>query len=123
MLLFAAALETGAPDPRQAQFRSTMATISAESGGGVTVIPMEGMRASHVDLGWLSDEILDYVQTVPDCKAERLAKLIDVELPQVVQRLKTLSVSTKDWPEALSLSFETKDDAGSYHYSLSVHLE
>jgi hypothetical protein len=122
-MLFASALETGKPDPRQDQFRSVMAAVSAESDQPITVISMEGFRASHVDLGWLSEEILDYVQTIPDCDPERLAALIGQELPQVVQRLKAWSVSTEDWPEAISLSFETKDDSCTYNYSLSVHLE
>lgn len=122
-LLFASALETGEPDPRQAQFRSAMIAMNEESDQSITFISMEGFRASHVDLGWLSEEILDYVQTVPGCDPERLATLIGEELPQVVQRLKAWSVSTEDWPEAISLSFETKDDSGTYRYSLSVHLE
>jgi hypothetical protein len=122
-MLFAAALETGEPDPRQAQFRSVMSAINAESDEPITVIAMEGFRASCVDLGWLSEEILDYVLTIPDCDPERLATLIGKELPQVVQRLKGWSVSTDSWPEAISVSFETKDDAGTYSYSLSVNLE
>ncbi len=122
-LLFAAALETDKLDPRQAQFRSVMTTIKAESDRPLTVIAMEGFRASHVDLGWLAEEILDYVHSIPDCNPGRLASLIGEELPQVVQRLKGCSVSTEDWPEAISLSFETKDDLGSYSYSLSVDLE
>ena len=121
-MLFASALETGEPYPRQNQFRSVMAAMQAES-HQLTVIAMEGFRASHVDLGWLCEEILDYVRTIPDCDRERLAALIGEELPQVVQRLKAYSVSTNDWPEAISLSFETKDDSGTYRYSLSVHLE
>ena len=122
-LLFASALETGEPDPRQAQFRSAMNAMNEESDQPITFISMEGFRASQVDLGWLSEEILDYVQTMPDCDPEELATLIGEELPQVVQRLKAWSVSTEDWPEAISLSFETKDDSGTYSYSLSVHLE
>ncbi len=122
-LLFASALETGEPDPRQRQFRSVMTAMSAESDQPIAVIPMEGFRASHVDLGWISEEILDYVLTIPDCDPGRLAALICDELPQVVQRLKGCSVTTEDWPEAISLSFETKDDSGTYRYSLSVHLE
>ncbi len=122
-LLFASALETGEPDPRQRQFRSVMTAMRAESDEPITVIPMEGFRASHVDLGWLAEEILDYVRTIPDCDPARLAALIGEELPQVVQRLKGCSVSTENWPEAISLSFETKDDSGTYSYSLSVHLE
>jgi hypothetical protein len=122
-LLFASALETGEPDPRQRQFRSVMATMNAESDQPITFIGMAGFRASHVDLGWLSDEILDYATTIPDCDPDRLAALIGEELPQVVQRLKSLSVSTEDWPESISLSFETKDDAGYYSYSLSVLLD
>jgi hypothetical protein len=121
-MLFASALETGEPDPRQGKFRSAMTAINAESGRPITVIAMEGFRASHVDLGWLSDEILDYVDTIPECDAERLAALIGEELPQVVQRLKGWSVSIDDWPDAIGLSFETKDDSGTYKYSLSVHL-
>lgn len=122
-MLFASALETGAPDPRQSQFRSVMATMNAESPEPIKVIGMEGFRASRVDLGWLSEEILDYVLTIPDCDPERLTALIAQELPQVVQRLKAWSVSTEEWPEAISLSFETKDDSGTYSYALSVHLE
>lgn len=121
--LFASALETGGPDPRQNQFRSVMTAMNAESDQPTTVIPMEGFRASHVDLGWLSEEILDYVLTIPDSDPKRLAALIGEELPQVVQRLKGCSVSADDWPEAISLSFETKDDSGTYSYSLSVHLQ
>jgi hypothetical protein len=119
-LLFAAELETGEPDPRQSKFRSVMATMKDE---GFTAIGMEGFRASRVDLGWLSEEILDYVETVPDCDPDELVALIGEELPQVVQRLKSWSVSADDWPETISLSFETKDDSGTYSYSLSVHLE
>ncbi len=37
-----------------------------------------------------------------------------------MQRLKAFSVSTTDWPEAISLSLEAKDDLGTYTYSLSV---
>jgi hypothetical protein len=122
-LLFASALKTGKPDPRQRKFRSAMAAMKEESREPITVIGMEGFRASHVDLGWLSDEILDYVETIPDCNPKRLAALIGEELPQVVQRLKAYSVSLEDWPEAMSLVFETKDDAGTYSYSLSVHLQ
>lgn len=52
-LLFAPALETGEPDPRQAQFRSAMTAMNEESDQPITFISMEGFRASHVDLGWL----------------------------------------------------------------------
>src|SRR5215204_3364607 len=103
-LLFASALQTGEPDPRQAQFRSVMTAMNSESDQPITVISMEGFRASRVDLGWLSEEILDYVLTIPDCDPERLAALIGKELPQVVQRLKAWSVSTESWPEAISVS-------------------
>jgi hypothetical protein len=123
LMLFASALETGEPDPRQAQFRSTMARLDAESDQPITVIGMEGFRASRVDLGWLSDEILDWVLSMPDSDADDLAKQIGEELPQVVQRLKAWSVSTDDWPEAITLSFETKDDAGMYRYELSVYFD
>jgi hypothetical protein len=122
-LLFASALETGEPDPRQSKFRAAMAAMQAESREPITIIAMEGFRASHVDLGWLSEEILDYVLTMPDCEPEELTELIGEELPQVVQRLKGWSVSTEEWPESISLSFETKDDTGTYRYSLSVHLD
>jgi hypothetical protein len=119
MMLFASALKASESDPRQAQFRATMAAMSDQP---ITVIPMQGFCASRVDLGWLSDEILDYVQTIPDCDPDRLAALIGKELPLVVQRLKSYSVSTDDWPEVISVSFETKDDRGWYRYALSVHL-
>ncbi len=69
-ILFAAALDTGEPDPRQRQFRAVMTGMSALTASAVhsfSVIGMEGFRASRVDLGWLFDEIRDYVLTVPDC--------------------------------------------------------
>lgn len=122
-LLFAAALDTGEPDPRQRRFRAVMTGLSSMTSAAnhtISMIGMEGFRASQVDLGWLSEEILDYVRTVPDCDPGRLAALIKAELPQVVQRLKAFSVSTTDWPEVISLSFETKDDLGTYTYSVSV---
>jgi hypothetical protein len=113
-------LDTGEPDPRQDQFRAVLTQMQAES---FTPIGMAGFRASCVDLGWLSDEILDYVLTMPDCDPEHLAALIGEELPSVVQRLKSWSVSTAEWPETIELSFETKDDAGTYRYTLSVRLD
>ena len=122
-ILFAAALDTGAPDPRQRQFRTVMTGLGAltsVTAHPIAVIGMEGFRASRVDLGWLHDEILDHVRTVPGCEPGRLTALIKAELPQVVQRLEAFSVSTTDWPEPISLSLETKDDLGTYTYSLSV---
>ncbi len=117
--LFSSALETGKPDPRQAQFLATAQTMSSE---GFETISMRGFRASNVDLAWLQDEIDDYVTTIPGVKAERLVELIGKELPRVVQRLKGWSVDTDDWPETLRVSFETKDDRGWYKYSFSMSL-
>jgi hypothetical protein len=120
LLLFASALETGEPDPRQAQFLATLQTMSSE---GFQPISMRGFRASNVDLAWIQDEIDDYVTTIPGVKAERLVELIGKELPRVVQRLKGWSVDTDEWPETLRVSFETKDDRGWYRYSLSMYLD
>ncbi len=120
LLLFASALETGEPDPRQAQFLATMGTMKSE---GFTMISMQGFRASHVDLGWLQAEIDDYVSTIPGVSADDVVERIGAELPRVVQRLKGWSVDVDEWPETPRLTFETKDDHGWYTYTLSMSLD
>jgi hypothetical protein len=120
LMLFASHLETGGPDPRQAKFLAVCEQSRAE---GFVMISMEGFRASNVDLGWLRDEIDDYVSTMPGVMPADVVETITNELPRVVQRLKSCSVDTADWPESLKLAFETKDDNGWYEYSLSVYLD
>jgi hypothetical protein len=119
LVLFASELATGEPDPRQEQFLATVQTMRTE---GYTPISMQGFRASHVDLGWIQDEIDDYVSSMPGVEAKDIVERIDQELRHVVQRLKSWSIDTSEWPQTLKLSFETKDDYGWYNYSLSMPL-
>lgn len=109
---------TGEPDPRQEQFRAVMATIE-----GVTVIPMEGFRASHIDFAWIQEQVLDFVIVNPELDCDEVCALIAEELPTIIQRLKSLSVGKDDWPDALDLELETKDDNGSYHYRLRLPVD
>lgn len=118
-MLFASALETGEPDPRQAKFLGLSATMTGE---GYQMIPMRGFRASQVDLAWITDEIDDYVSTMPGVTAADVVELIGKELPRVVQRLKGYSVDVADWPDSLTLVIETKDDLGWYKYEMSMYL-
>lgn len=118
-MLFASQLDTGEPDPRQAQFLGVSASMSGE---GYQMIPMRGFRASQVDLAWITDEIDDYVSTMPGVTAEDVVERIGKELPRVVQRLKGYSVDVAEWPESLTLVIETKDDLGWYKYETSMYL-
>lgn len=118
-MLFAAALETGEPDPRQAKFLEVTKTTSGE---GFTPIAMRGFRASQVDLAWITDEIDDYVSTMPGVTPEDVTERIEKELPRVVQRLKSYAIDLKEWPESMKLELETKDDFGWYKYSISMPL-
>jgi hypothetical protein len=114
--------EPGEPDPRQAKFRAVMDAVDAESSTPLSRIAMAGYRASHVDVGWIRDSILGYAILHPETGADELAAVIARELPRVVQRLKTWSLDLDAWPE-LVLSFETKDDEGTYRYELSIDLD
>lgn len=120
LMLFASKLETGKPDPRQAKFLGVAATATAD---GFKLISMQGFRASQVDLGWIADEIDDYVATMPGVTPEDVVELIGKELPRVVQRLKGYSVDVAEWPESLKLTIETKDDLGWYKYEISISLD
>ncbi len=118
--MFASALETGEPDPRQAQFLAATSSMKAD---GFQRISMQGFRASQVDLGWLQAEIDDYVSTMPGVTPEDVVERIDAELPRVVQRLKSWSDDVDEWPETLRLTLETKDDHGWYTYTLAMSLD
>jgi hypothetical protein len=119
LVMFASALETGEPDPRQAKFLGVAGTMSGE---GFELISMQGFRASQVDLAWITDEIDDYVSTMPGVTAADVVELIGKELPRVVQRLKGYSITVDEWPESMKLSIETKDDLGWYTYEISMYL-
>ncbi len=112
-------METGEPDPRQENFLKTMETMAQE---GFVPIGMEGFRASHIDIGWISEKILDYVILEP-VTAEELSELLREELPLIIQRLKRLVISTDGWPDSIEIELETKDDHGWYHYKFSAPVD
>lgn len=111
--------ETNEPDPRQESFLKTMGTMAQE---GFVPIGMCGFRASHIDIGWISEKILAYVILEP-VTAEELAALLVSELPQIIQRLKRVSVNTDDWPDSINIELETKDDHGWYEYKFSAPVD
>jgi hypothetical protein len=111
-------------DPRQDEFRTELARALAEAGDDVksaTVIPLHGFRASCVDLGWIQDQVNLYVRRHAPT-VEDLIALVEAELPQVVQRVKAISVDPERWPHVVEIAFETKDDLGSYSYLVSIPL-
>lgn len=118
--IFDEAVETGGPDPRQEQFLATMATMAQE---GFVPIGMAGFRASHIDLGWISEKVLDYVIVNPGLEPEELSELLVEELTQIIQRLKRVAISTDDWPDSIEIELETKDDHGTYHYRFTAPVD
>jgi hypothetical protein len=116
-------LETGAPDPRQELFRTALASFGADGGAPVRMIPMQGFRASHIDLGWIQQQVLSFVVTHPGIECNEVCEQIEAELPMIIQRLKSFSIVSDDWPESVELEFETKDDVGSYHYRLRLPVD
>ena len=113
-------IETGEPDPRQESFLKTMATMAQE---GFVPIGMEGFRASHIDIGWISEKILDHVIVNPGIEPDELAELLRDELPRIIQRLKRLAIDTEDWPDSIEIELETKDDHGTYHYRFTAPVD
>lgn len=109
---------TGEPDPNQELFRAAIATIE-----GATIIPMRGFRASHIDLGWIQQQVLSFVVVNPGIECDEVCGQIEAELPSIIQRLKAFSISSEDWPESLDIEFETKDDNSSYHYRLRLPVD
>jgi hypothetical protein len=112
-------------DPRQQQYRDTVEkAIEHFKSVGVEPIeigPLTGFAASHVDLGWIQDQLRAFVRaTAPSY--EELVALIEAELPLVVQRVKEINVGNIGWPDVVEIAFETKDDASSYFYRLFVPL-
>jgi len=113
------------PDARQQQYRDTVAkAIEHFKSVGIETPPMEplaGFDASHVDLGWIQDQVRAFVRATSP-SYEELAQLLETELPLVVQRVKEVTVGNIGWPDVIEIAFQTKDDASSYFYRLFVPL-
>lgn len=112
-------------DPRQQEFRETVAKgIEHFKAVGIEAPPIEplaGFDASHVNLGWIQDQVRAFVrQYAPGY--EELATLIEAELPLAVQRVKEVTVGNIGWPDVIEIAFQTKDDSSSYFYRLFVPL-
>ena len=113
-------VETGEPDPRQEQFLEVSGTMGKE---GYVPIGMKGFRASSIDLGWVSEQIFDFVIINPAMSSDELGELLQDELPQIIQRLKRLAIDSANWPDSIQIELETKDDHGTYEYRFTVPVD
>lgn len=85
---------------------------------GLSIIPTLGFPASRVDLGWLSDRAYNYWCRNQTLDRAAVTKIVEDELPHVVQRLKKYNMEPDS--EGFWVSFSTKDDHGWYDYGFSV---
>src|SRR5262245_43370099 len=101
MRLFTSVPPTPGPDPRQAQYRDTVAKAMEQFKSlglePAALPPLEGFLASAVDLGWIQDQIGTFVRGHAP-SLEELGALLEAELPQVVQRVKEVTIGNIGWP-------------------------
>ena len=94
--------------------------LSDEGCAEIGFISIKGFPASHIDLGWIQDNISNFWKRFDGTK-EELADLVDDEIGNVIQRLKSRKVELTE--THLNVKFSTKDDCGWYGYDFSVYLK
>jgi hypothetical protein len=87
------------------------------------LIPMNGFRASAVDLGWLKEKALTIVEEKgKEYGAHGLEHLICLFLRQCIQRLKNEFVFADPERNTLEVRLVAKDDDGYYEYKFAVAI-
>lgn len=112
------------PDPRQAQFFSFLDNMrKSQDTTDYQFIPMNGFRASAVDLGWLKDRAEKMVEEKgSQYGSYGLCHLVSQLLDRCVQRPKGGIVTPDAQRGTMEVRFETKDDEGHYEYRFAVPL-
>lgn len=119
-------------DGRQGGFKAVAAAIAEEEQADDFRVAnvFRGFYAASVNVGWLQDKIEAYYEANrPTVKTVKM--LIKREAPEVVQRLKGITVTPRrvdlrehGWGEAtdLHIRIHTKDDHGYYTYTFTPRL-
>lgn len=112
------------PDPRQDHFYEHVHEMRKDPEmKDMETCPMNGFRASAVDLGWLKDKCVRLVEEKwEEFGAYGLSALIDEMVARCVQRLKSMIVRPDYERRTFEVMFNTKDDEGHYEYRFAVPL-